>query len=697
MNFLFKVFVLPIVRRIVRKRVDVKACRCQSDAPSQPALGGRDAGAERRSDNQLLTIPSFPKVANKLGRAGARFQGPIRAFNVKNAASYTDRVEQSSKLPFPLDGGDEIPPQDIKDAASFLVNNSSGDVVHFWDRQLRDLGARAQELAQDPAHIRENIEAEKLATIAKVHAPPLQELPSNREIGGSKWAERFVTGFPTLGSPGAPGVYPEVPNAPPPISRQQLFDTARSRFRRNKVSQEAHRSKLGSEAIEQAEKGWLDGPFPFGHEGMLLVDGKQTLAIPAYRFGVEQTSTLRAADDLKRSSTNEATAILTPINLSSWDHVAQICTFFRAEGETRPSAMAKAGRADAYKQLPMEELDELAAAITLKQPRKKKRFGFIPKTQLFGSAAAVLRYNCLSRVLASLACRYLNLPCVGYYDDFAIVAPKLVIDKALQAFTTLRDELFAILKKSKSEAGPNLELLGLAIHFEEGYEDAIATLELAPTRIEKLIKMARELKGKNQVALAEIQKDAGKLRFAQTMITGRSGRAAMRPIYELIAKGSGNMPQDMKDCLFWRELAFPNLAPRLIRSPSSQDTTYPIRIYSDATREGNLASITLFPTGSSRKPLLFASQADAELRRLASSTNKIYIYELYAAVAKVFATKGALKGTKLILSVDNEAACAALTKGAAKNRCALMLVYTLWYLAALLDFRLWAEREFHRR
>ena len=76
--------------------------------------------------------------------------------------------------------------------------------------------------------------------------------------------------------------------------------------------------------------------------------------------------------------------------------------------------MAKADHADAYKQLPVATKDELAAAVTLKGPVGGEWYGFIPHTQLLGSTAAALHYNCLSRVIASLACRVLKIPRVGY-------------------------------------------------------------------------------------------------------------------------------------------------------------------------------------------------------------------------------------------------------------------------------------------
>ena len=120
--------------------------------------------------------------------------------------------------------------------------------------------------------------------------------------------------------------------------------------------------------------------------------------------------------------------------------------------------MAKTAHADAYRQLPLRKEDELTAVVTSQSPEDGKWYGFIPKTQLFGSTPAIHHYDCLSREIASIACRVLKLPCVGYYDDFAIVAPRILIDKALEAFTKLNDLLLIILKKRKSEAGRALSV-----------------------------------------------------------------------------------------------------------------------------------------------------------------------------------------------------------------------------------------------
>ena len=164
-----------------------------------------------------------------------------------------------------------------------------------------------------------------------------------------------------------------------------------------------------------------------------------------------------------------------------------MCALYYREGDSRPLAMAKADRADAYKQLPVTTQDELTAVVTLKDLVDGRWYGFIPRTQLFGSTAAVLHYNCLSRIIASLACRILKIPCVGYYDDFGIILPECLVRDGLGFFTSFNRALLIILKDSKSEFGTLLEFLGLTISFRNDGSPTLASLSLSQEKVRKLV------------------------------------------------------------------------------------------------------------------------------------------------------------------------------------------------------------------
>ena len=105
-----------------------------------------------------------------------------------------------------------------------------------------------------------------------------------------------------------------------------------------------------------------------------------------------------------------------------------------------------------------------------------------------------------------------------------------------------------------------------------------------------------------------------------------------------------------------------------------------------------LARIRFFSRDEERQPILLAAQADQKLRDMAASSNKIYIYELLAAVATVRQLRDRVWRGEVILFVGSEAACAASTKGAAEEIVALTLLYLLRAIAAQYDIAIWTER-----
>ena len=639
-----------------------------------------------------LTIPSFPKTPNEWGYTGTRYQGPNRAFSLQGASSYEEHIEQSAEMPFPMETGFHILPEDVQEAISYVSHRGSTGIRAFWLKQLAQIQQRARELMPILQQLRATVEPSKEASRARIHVPLLKELLEKTGMGGSEWRDQFVTGFPILGELGEPGVYPPSSLTPSYISREELFEGAQERFVSKNRATDPNAEQLWIEATDQVKKQWLHGPHPFNEHGELMVGGKPVRANPAFRFGAQQGKKLRAVDDLKRSATNDATFVATPINLPSRDHVAQMCALYYLKGDRRPLAMAKADRADAYKQLPVTTEDELAAVVTLKDLVDGQWYGFIPRTQLFGSTAAVLHYNCLSRVIASLACRILKIPCVGYYDDFGLILPECLVKDGLGIFTSFNRALLIILKDSKSEFGTLLEFLGLTISFRNDGSPTLASLSLSHEKIQKLVEMIEALSSQHSAALAHVQKLAGRLCFTQTAIMGRFGRAALRPIYELISKGGGTLSRSFKQCLRRWVRVLPAIMPRLIVSFREPEDAEPFRIYSDATGEGALASICFPPQSDPALPTLLKGSSSGELDTMAASTNAISIFELFATVASVFQLREQLTGKRAILFVDNEAACAALTTGTSKVPGALLLVYALWAIAAEHDIALRTER-----
>ena len=80
-----------------------------------------------------------------------------------------------------------------------------------------------------------------------------------------------------------------------------------------------------------------------------------------------------------------------------------------------------------------------------------RRYGFFTRTLIFCSAAAVMHYDVISRLLVALVNRYLVAPMVGYFDDFAAIARATIGQASLDAFSRFCSLLRVQLKEEKSE------------------------------------------------------------------------------------------------------------------------------------------------------------------------------------------------------------------------------------------------------
>ena len=96
----------------------------------------------------------------------------------------------------------------------------------------------------------------------------------------------------------------------------------------------------------------------------------------------------------------------------------------------------------------------------------------------------------------------------------------------------------------------------------------------------------------------------------------------------------------------------------------------PVRVYSDAAGAGGLAGLTLMAPDDFPFHLLPRTEAKQGRHSLVA-TAKTYISEPFVSVVTVPGLGGELRGWKIPLFPDSEPACAARTKGAARNSLAL--------------------------
>ena len=143
-------------------------------------------------------------------------------------------------------------------------------------------------------------------------------------------------------------------------------------------------------------------------------------------------------------------------------------------------ASAKAGDADAFYRPTLLEEDELSTVSTIQHPGNQLCYSVTPEAQLCGPKGAAPRYNRPSGVIASLACRFSKMPCIGYYDDFGVVVLNPLVHSAFATFANFGGCLDIIL----GLYGSCLEFLVAAI-FKRDLSDTLARMSLLRKRAKK--------------------------------------------------------------------------------------------------------------------------------------------------------------------------------------------------------------------
>ena len=113
----------------------------------------------------------------------------------------------------------------------------------------------------------------------------------------------------------------------------------------------------------------------------------------------------------------------------SWGHLAQLPHL--CGGKSDEWRLFKADREAAYKKLPIEPADQCTAIVAISHPQSLKWFGFVTRALVFGSVAAVLRYNILSGIWSAIFARSMPISPLSYFGDFSALLRAGLAEKAL--------------------------------------------------------------------------------------------------------------------------------------------------------------------------------------------------------------------------------------------------------------------------
>ena len=646
-----------------------------------------------RFNNDLEIEHYLPAVRSY---SGAQRKGIVEPF--PQTQSYMEHISEALQAPFPLAGHTPLP-ADLLTALKFNRDNPRETVREFQRSQMKQLRKIAHECKHDTERWYRFTPDEIKSSTGTIHITLLAHLTRFARMKGANWLMQFVVGFPIAGALGQEGVFPlSGENPQEPLNVEQLYQSKSDRFRARAPRAANSRSpqELWDEALSQVAKGWLEHPRPLSATGD-FADPPFEEINTAFRFGVRQSGKLRGCDDFKDSLTNRRCRITTPITLPGWGHITSASRIL----STRQCAWAfgKVDHEATYKALPLRPADARHAVIALWDNTTKAWFGFKPKTLLFGSAAAVLHYNCLSRLLASLACRILMLPTIGYFGDFGFFAyaPDSAMDMA--TFSEFCSLLGLSLKMAKSSIGTRNTFLGISAHFPAPTNRMTLTLALTPEKASTWASLIDRFIAEGHISHAQLEALIGRLGFAQTAVFGRFARAMIKPLYtKLYAKryNSAIAPPLMRNLRWWGATLM-NIIPRVVAFDRSNPDWV---LYTDAAfdsgPQGARIAALFFRTHKNPPhhiaEVLVTGRPNQEELKFFSQTSTIFGLELIAIVLAVYQARATLRNKAIVIYTDNNSALAALIKGDSTAPAAFSMIALFWFLAATYNIAIWMER-----
>ena len=591
---------------------------------------------------------------------------------------------------FPLSSETPLPPETIR-AIEFIRSSSDEEVRGTWASQLRAVVELVKLSTPEQCRWNANIPESISAAAGKFQIVAVKKLLRQLGVGGEAWLDQFAFGFPITGKLSQRFLFPQAKKSTAGIPRDGLFSSAAARFReRAAKSGMKNAAPLWDEAMEQVKEGWLLPPVPLSPDGKPLY-WKSKRHNVSFRFGVLQADKLRACDDLKHSMTNLACTVETPIQLLSWDHIAQVSSMLSADGGDW--VMFKADHKAAYKQLPIDPADQETAIIALRHPSNSRWYGFVTRTLIFGSVAAVLHYNVFSRIIVALVNRYLGIPLLGYFDDFAAIIRKTLGREALAAFTSFCTTLGIQLKEEKSEVGPRVVFLGLLGSFPCAENGWRLSISLTDDKRRKWSALLSSYLKEGRISHRCLEKLIGRLLFSQTAVFGKFARTQLRPLYQKFHSrhySAALSPFEKLIFRWWRDVV-EDCTPR-VATPRPRRPHW--IIYTDAATDPPLLCALLFHGGRSSPALHTVCSARAPLiwSYFFRHTALIYGLEMLALVLFFEDSADLLRGSCCWVYLDNNNCLAALVRGDSNTGVIAILVARFWQLAQRYNICVWMSR-----
>ena len=423
-------------------------------------------------------------------------------------------------------------PADFEAASDWIINTPLLEVHNFWSSHLVSLRSLALNPHCSSDHWY-NLRPDffRLAP-SSLNIALVAQLSEFCGLGGSRWLSNYIRGFLIAGTICQSGVSPLTlkPDNHNPLNQSSLLEDSAGRFKTRANRRPPHSQILRTDALARTSAGWLDRPRLLGKSGR-FADSPSLPIANAFRFAVAQGEKARAFDDLKASIANRPCKAITPISPPSWGHIAQSCLLI---SDSRYDwSLGKGDESGACKKQPLRPSDALLAVTTLMRP-DDKWYGFVSRSQISRSTASVVHYNALSRLLATLICRLIGLPCIGYFDDYAFLVPRPIQVISLITFREFISIIGTLLNDKKCSIGPPNTFLGIRGTMPRKASGVKLSISLDREKSERRVGLISQVIKDQSVDHGLLDKLIGELSFAQTTVFGEFARTLAQPLYDMM-------------------------------------------------------------------------------------------------------------------------------------------------------------------
>ena len=228
---------------------------------------------------------------------------------------------------------------------------------------------------------------------------------------------------------------------------------------------------------------------------------------------------IRTCGDLKYGCGSLGGATRTPISLPTRGHIGQIC--LNLADPAHPWSFFNVDHKAAYRNFPHNPDQADACVATLRNPQGGLRYGFRPRSLLFGAAAAVLRYNCSSRIIASSACRILGIPAVNHFDGFGAPVKSSTSDESARVSSQFCQIPGFILKDEKAGLRRKISFIGGEGHDPVPDNEMILPVDLTDAKKRTCEDRLNEVRRIGPIGRKGHESATGRRSFSQTSIFGR--------------------------------------------------------------------------------------------------------------------------------------------------------------------------------